>query len=240
VFGDCRENLDLARVLRSPQMTPVEIVDQVELGAQHTLVLRKRGDAYDVVLGNVVLLSSAALGTEIAFGALAALSGKAATKDERVLVGGLGFGGTARGALSVMHTESTLHVIEKLKPLIAWLKENGPLSHLAHNVLADSRLTLVEQDVYDALETPASWDAILLDVDNGPDWASFRTNARLYGTEGLRRAKEALRPGGIYAVWSGYEAPKFIGELRRAGFKPEVIELRENNIVQARAYVGRT
>jgi spermidine synthase len=227
-------------MLRSQAMTPVEIIDQVELSAQHTLVLRKRGEAYDVVLGNVVLLSSAALGTEIAFGALAALSAATARKDERVLVGGLGFGGTARGALSVMHAEGILHVAEKLKPLMAWLRESGPISHLAQNVLADSRLTLLEQDVYDALETPASWDAILLDVDNGPDWASFRSNARLYGTEGLRRAKEALRPGGIYAVWSGYDAPKFVGELRRAGFRPEVIELRENNIVQARAYVGRT
>jgi predicted membrane-bound spermidine synthase len=228
---------------------PVEIIDQVQLAsdggkAAQALVLRKRGPFYDIVLGHVVLLSSAALGTEIEFGTLAKTCRQAdatpkASHPMRVLVGGLGFGGTARGALSVMPKKSELHVIEKLEPLVAWLK--GPLAKLAEGALSDSRLRIVNQDVYETLETPASWDAILLDVDNGPDWASFRTNARLYAPEGLLRARAALRPGGVFAVWSGYDAPKFIGALRRAGFQPELVPLREGKggVVQARAYVGR-
>lgn len=212
---------------------PVEIVDSVETG-EGVLALRRRGAHFDVVLGNVVLLSSAALGTEIAFGQLAAQSPRM-----RVLVGGLGFGGTARGVLASVGANAEVIVVEKVVTLERWLR--GPLQALAHDVLADPRVHIVNQDVFEVLgEAPAgSYSAILLDVDNGPNWASFRTNARLYAEEGLRRAREALAPGGLYAVWSGYDAPRFVGELRRAGFQPETVMLREGDIVQARAYVGR-
>jgi spermidine synthase len=81
-------------------------------------------------------------------------------------------------------------------------------------------------------------DAILLDVDNGPDWGSFRSNARLYTQAGLAAAREALRPGGLYAVWAGYPADGFLHALRRAGFRARVVPFKERGRVQARAYVG--
>jgi predicted membrane-bound spermidine synthase len=209
----------------------VEIVESTsELG--QTLSLRKRGEAYDVILGNVVLLSSAALETEIAFGRLP----ERVEAPRRVLIGGLGFGGTLRGALAVCPPDAEILVAEKLEALERWLR--GPLSHLAENCLQDARVTIVREDVSDVIARERDLDAILLDVDNGPAWASFRTNARLYGAEGLRVAHAALRPGGLYAVWSGYPADAFVGVLRRAGFRPETVPFEERGIVRARAYVG--
>jgi predicted membrane-bound spermidine synthase len=212
-------------------MESVEILDAHET-ADGVLALRKRGAHFDIVLGRVVLLSSAALGTEIAFGELVHRANAA-----RVLIGGLGFGGTARGALSVMPKNGELVICERMQVLERWLR--GPLAHIAHNVLDDPRVRLVNADVFDLFETERPFAAILLDVDNGPDWASFRTNARLYAPEGLRRARQALSPDGLYAVWSGYDAPAFVGALRRAGFTPETVPLHEGGVVQARAYVGR-
>lgn len=209
----------------------VEIVESVtELG--QTLSLRKRGDAYDVILGNVVLLSSAALETEIAFGRLA----ERATKARRVLIGGLGFGGTLRGTLAVCAPDAEVLVAEKLETLERWLR--GPLAHLAEECLQDARVTVLRDDVAEVIAREQELDAILLDVDNGPAWASFRTNARLYGPEGLRQAKAALAPGGVYAVWSGYPADAFVGVLRRAGFQPEVVPFEERGVLRARAYLG--
>jgi len=84
----------------------------------------------------------------------------------------------------------------------------------------------------------SAWDAILLDVDNGPHWASFRTNARLYSPAGLAVAHRALAPGGLFAVWSGYPADAFLPRLRAAGFSAKSIPLRERGRVRARAYAG--
>jgi predicted O-methyltransferase YrrM len=99
---------------------------------------------------------------------------------------------------------------------------------------------VVRGDVLDVLGAERDLDAILLDVDNGPEWASFRTNARLYAPGGLATARDALAPGGAYAVWSGYRADAFLGKLRAAGFRPERRELREKGVVRAWAYVGST
>jgi spermidine synthase len=93
--------------------------------------------------------------------------------------------------------------------------------------------------VVSVIERERDLDAILLDVDNGPDWGSFRSNARLYTQEGLAAARRALRSGGIYAVWSGYPADAFVERLRRAKFRPSVVTLKERGRVQARAYVGK-
>jgi len=85
---------------------------------------------------------------------------------------------------------------------------------------------------------PGSLSAILLDVDNGPEWASFRSNARLYAEAALVRARSALAPGGVLAVWSGYPADVFVRTLRKAGFVPRVEPLHERGVVRARAYIG--
>jgi spermidine synthase len=194
------------------------------------LIVRRRGAHVDLVLGNVVLLSSAALETELAFGALVP------PQARRILIGGLGFGATARGVLARVGAAARVFVVEKVPEIEPLLR--GELAALAEGVLGDPRLEIKHADVGDVLARERDLDAILLDVDNGPDWASFRSNARLYAPTGLAAARAALRPGGMYAVWSGYPADAFLSRLRSAGFAPSVVPLRERGVVRARAYVG--
>jgi spermidine synthase len=204
--------------------------------AGQRLTLRDLGTHHELLLGQVPILSSAALATERAFGALAQ-GLDPGVPARRVLVGGLGFGATLRGALDVTGPEAEIVVVEKLATVVSLIR--GELTHLAPGVLDDPRVRLVEDDVASVLAAERGLDAILLDVDNGPGWASFRSNARLYTPAGLAAARAALRLGGALAVWSGYPAEAFVGQLRRAGFTPEVVPLRERGIVRARAYVGR-
>ena len=199
-----------------------------------SLALRERKGALELVLGNVVLLSSAALETERRFGALAADAMK--RPKPRVLVGGLGFGATARGVLDVAPSDAEVLVVEKLDAVVDIVKNEG--AELAAGVLDDPRIRLVREDVADVIDRERDLSAILLDVDNGPEWASFRTNARLYADAALARARDALLAGGIYAVWSGYPADAFLSRLRRAGFVPRIEPLTERGVVRARAYVG--
>lgn len=196
------------------------------------LALRKEGDRIDLVCGQVVLLSSGALGTEVAFGELIS---KLETKASRVLVGGLGFGGTARGVLAHLAADGKLIVSERFASVIALPSEGLPIdtSHIK-----DPRLEIRQEDVWDTISQTRDLDAILLDVDNGPEWATFRENARLYSEAGLAVMMRALRPGGFVAVWSGYARDRFGGALRRAGFQPETELLEERGIVAARAYIG--
>lgn len=192
-----------------------------------SVTLREKDGRIDIILNGVVLLSSAALGTELAFGALAAGA-------RRVLVGGLGFGATLRGVLAIPGVE-LVTVAEKSAAILALAR--GELAHLQQGALEDPRTSVFEGDVLDAYDQ--GFDAILLDVDNGPGWASHRSNARLYAPAGLESARNALSPGGLFAVWSGYPDDGFIPRLRAAGFAPSIEPLREGGQVRARAYLGR-
>jgi spermidine synthase len=199
------------------------------------LVLREREGVVEIVAGKVVLLSSAALETELAFGRLAASIGRRAPR--RVLIGGLGFGATLRGVLDVAPPDASVVVAEKvaaIEPLV-----RGELAALAGRPLDDPRAAVRVVDITEPIaSSDAELDAILLDVDNGPHWASFRSNARLYSPAGLAAAARALAPGGALAVWSGYPADAFLASLRAAGFAPSVVPLTERGRVRARAYVG--
>jgi spermidine synthase len=199
------------------------------------LVLRDCGTHHELLLGQTPLLSSKALATERAFGELVRDLGLG--EGPRVLVGGLGFGATLSAVLGCTGPEARVTVVERLAAVVELLRTD--LAHLAPSVLDDPRVELVQDDVGEVIARARDLDAILLDVDNGPGWASFRDNARLYAPHGLARAFEALRPGGAFAVWSGYPADAFLGVLRRAGFTASVIPLREKGAVRARAYVGK-
>jgi len=198
------------------------------------LVLRRRGDIVEILSGSVVLLSSAALETELAFGRIAA---DVVKTPSRILVGGLGFGATVRGVLEAVGPSGRVTVVEKVPGVVDLVR--GELASLAGHVLEDSRVTVEVADVGEVIRAADGvFDAILLDVDNGPEWASFRSNARLYTPAGLLEARRALASGGALAVWSGYPSDAFLPRLRGAGFEPRRILLRERGRVRARAYVG--
>ncbi len=202
-------------------------------------MLRERGGIVELVSGNVILLSSAALETERAFGRLAAgLHSPTPGRPRSVLVGGLGFGMTVRGALDTVGSDARILVVEKVRAVEHLVRSE--LAHIAGRPLDDDRVTVVFGDVGEVVlaRAPGDLDAILLDVDNGPHWASFRSNGRLYTPSGLAGAARALSPMGMLAVWSGYPADGFLASLRKAGFCPSVVPLREQGRVRARAYVG--
>jgi spermidine synthase len=199
-----------------------------------TLTLHDRGTHLELMIGHVPILTSAALGTERDFGKLA---GRLCVREApRVLVGGLGFGSTLAGVLESIGNGGRVLVIEKLATVVRLVQ--GELSHLAGGVLDDPRVTLVRDDAVAVIARERDLDVILLDVDNGPEWASFESNARLYDRAGLLAAKTALVANGSYAVWSGYPADGFLDRLRAAGLAPSVVPFHEGGRLQARAYVG--
>ena len=197
------------------------------------LALRERGEILDLVLGNVVLLSSAALETERAFGRLAAEGLVASGASPCVVVGGLGFGSTLRGVLDIMPADGRVLVVEKLNAVVDVARAEA--AHLVQGALDDPRVELLTADVADVIASAKGVAAVLLDVDNGPEWASFRTNARLYADAALVRTREALAPRGIFAVWSGYPADPFVARLRRAGFAARIEPLLERGVCGAAA-----
>ena len=228
------------RCIREPVRTTLTQIRPID-GSGH-LVLRQTGELTELVAGNVVLLSSAALATEFAFGALAATLAPqpqgGSTKPTHVVIGGLGFGATLRGVLDVVPANSRVTVVEKVRAIPRLV--GGPLAHIARKPLEDPRVELVEGDVGQVVSTmDASVGLVLLDVDNGPHWASFRSNARLYSPAGLAEFRRSLSPGGALAVWSGYRADAFTHRLREAGFAASIIPLTERGRTRARAYVGR-
>ena len=146
-------------------------------------------------------------------------AGLARKPGVRVLIGGLGMGFTARAALDVLASDAEVVVVESVAAVVRWNRE--VLGHLAGEPLADPRLSVVQADVVDAI-AEAAWryDAILLDVDNGPSAFTTFKNRRLYSAEGLGRARKALRPGAVLAVWSTFQDAGFTARLRAAGFDP--------------------
>jgi spermidine synthase len=152
-------------------------------------------------------------------------AGLAARSGARVLVGGLGMGFTARAALDRVAADAEVVVVEAVAQVIAWNRDPGLLGQLAGMPLGDRRLSVVAADVGDAIERAAAdatdaarFDAILLDVDNGPTALSTFTNRRLYTVAGLTSARQALRGDGVLAVWSTFADARFTARLREAGF----------------------
>lgn len=144
-------------------------------------------------------------------------AGLAAKPAARVLIGGLGMGFTARAALGALAADAEVEVVELVGAVVRWNREL--LGHLADEPLADPRLRLLEGDVVDVIgRSESHYDAILLDVDNGPEALSASDNDRLYTARGLGSAMRALRPGGVLAIWSVFEDASFTARLREAGF----------------------
>jgi spermidine synthase len=146
-------------------------------------------------------------------------------RGARVLIGGLGLGFTLKAALAALAPDAAVVVAELLEPVIVW--NRNPAFHLAADAMADPRVTVVNQDVGDAIRgARGSFDSIMLDVDNGPAAMSADRNNRLYDNAGLRSARAALRPGGCLAIWSVAPDTTFEKIMAGAGFLVEVRSCR--------------
>ncbi|MDB5738015.1 MAG: hypothetical protein JWO65_1683 [Sphingomonas bacterium] len=183
-----------------------------------------RGEDFSILFGRNELMSSRVRGSEEALATLACEHLKGQTKP-RMLIGGLGMGFTLRAALNALPPTATIIVAELVPKILAWAER--PLAHLFGDSLSDPRLSVEVRDVHDCVDAPgAGYDAILLDVDNGPDGLIHAANDRLYGVRGLRAAASALRPGGILAIWSAYPDTAFVGRLQRACFSVDERRVR--------------
>lgn len=142
-----------------------------------------------------------------------------------MLIGGLGMGFTLGAALAVLPGTASVVVVELVPKVVEWAK--GPLAHLFGEALSDPRVAVEIGDVHDMINGPSEqFDAILLDVDNGPDGLISVANDRLYCDWGLRTAYAALRPGGVLAIWSSYPELGFADRLEDVGFLVEEVSMR--------------
>ena len=205
-------------------MTPMELIGTAQVPGGQELRLFRRGRDFMILLDRNELMSSRMSGSEEA---LAVMSCE--RLDHRpaphMLIGGYGMGFTLRAALAALGADAQLTIAELVPEIIQWAR--GPMVELAAGCLDDPRVRLIEGDVVTVIaEATGTYDAILLDVDNGPDGLTRNGNDRLYSMKGLAAAKAALKPGGILAVWSAAPDTVFAKRLSAAGFSVEEIAVR--------------
>jgi len=205
-------------------MTPRELIDVAEVPGGDPLRLFRRGGDFMIVLDRNELMSSRMSGSEEALAEMT-LARLKAPASARLLIGGYGMGFTLRKALALMGPEGKAVVAELVPRIIDWAR--GPMAELAAGCLDDPRTEVVMGDVGTAIARGrGEYDAILLDVDNGPDGLTRLANDRLYTFDGLRAAKAALKPGGVLAVWSAGPDDRFRRRMGEAGFEVEEVAVR--------------
>ncbi len=190
------------------------------------LRLKRRGAEFSIMLGANELMNSRLSGSEEA---LARLSCQRIAGHRRpgILIGGLGMGFTLRAALAELGNDAAVIVAELVPAVVAWAR--GPMAELFGGCLDDPRVTIQETDVGQLIRSRASaYDAILLDVDNGPEGIVHKSNDALYSLQGLGAARTALRPGGVLTVWSQGPDSGFTRRLKQAGFAVEEVNTRAN------------
>lgn len=200
---------------RTP-MKPFETLDSIITPDGRKLTLHRRDQVLAIYLEGDELMATRAHSSEVALATLA-LEGLTNTHDPRVLIGGLGLGYTLRSALAVLPPKAKVIVAEIFEIVETWGRTH--LSELHGTSLDDSRVQIVHQDVHAVIaQGNRPWEAILLDVDNGPAAWCLGSNARLYDRKGLEGIKRALSPGGMLAVWSASHDATFVKRLRKSGF----------------------
>src|ERR1700754_4515655 len=206
-------------------MIPWQQIDVVKVpGSDVELRLMKRGAEFSKMLGPNELMNSRLSGSEEALATLACKRIEG-VKRPHLLVGGLGMGFTLRAGLAVLGAEARITVAELVPEVISWAR--GPMAGLFGESLSDPRATIRAADVVDViLSSPAAFDAILLDVDNGPEALIRNANDALYDFRGLKAAHRALRPRGVLAVWSSGPNAAFTRRLREANFDVNEVGVR--------------
>ena len=205
-------------------MKPLELLGESVTPDGTDMKLIRRDREYTILANGKSLMSSRMHGSEEALATFACR--KARTIEQPVvLIGGLGMGFTLRATLDLLPPGAMVVVAELVPVVVEW--NRGPLGPLARRPLKDKRVQVDGNDVAATLSSnPGRFDAVLLDVDNGPTAFATSNNSRLYDDQGLAAARTALKRGGVLAVWSAREDRKFEQRLRYAGFRVEVERVR--------------
>jgi len=204
---------------------PWEEIERAEVpGGEEEVILRKRGPEFSIRVATTELMNSRIHGSEDALAELTC-SRISRKPGRRILIGGLGMGYTLAAALQHSGDDSLITVAELIPAVIRWNREH--LGHLAGNPLADGRVFVRQEDVAETIAREKSiWDAIILDVDNGPDGITRKVNDRLYGMSGLKNAFLALRTGGVLSIWSSGTDEQFTSRLKQCRFQTEIVTVR--------------
>lgn len=191
------------------------------------LVLYSRGDEYSIRVGAIELLNSRVYSSDDELSKLGCLRIRD-RKKARVLIGGLGMGYSLVTALKNLGPDAEVVIAEVVPGLVQWNRD--VFGHLTGHPLGDKRTTLREADVCSVLrEEPRGYDAVLLDVDNGPNGLTRRANDWLYSDTGINFARDALRPDGVLGYWSAAPDRAFVKRLHHASLLVEELEVRAQN-----------
>lgn len=216
-------------------MIPWVFIDAATVpGGGGELRLMQRGTEFSIMAGPIELMNSRLSGSEEALATLTQAR-IAAVSAPHMLIGGLGMGFTLRAALAVLPATARITVAELVPSVIAWA--HGPLQGVFGTSMSDPRVTVREGDVGALLQRENLYDAILLDVDNGPDGLTRPANDKLYSAKGLSLAKRSLRSGGVLAVWSAHPSEPFARRLAQAGFGVEEVKVHARGNKGARHFI---
>ena len=205
-------------------MRPWELLGETHAPDGTLLTLTRQGGEYVILANGRSLMSSRMHGSEEAAAALACRHVRTQAQPH-VLVGGLGMGFTLRATLDLLSPDAIVTVAELVPAVVEW--NRGPLGPLAGYPLKDRRVRVDAGDVAVTLRAnPGCFDAIVLDVDNGPAAFTSAGNAGLYDDRGIAAARAAMANGGVLAVWSARDDRKFEQRLRYGGFAVEVERVR--------------
>jgi spermidine synthase len=203
---------------------PLELLGETITSDGTDMKLVRRDSEYIILANGKSLMSSRMHGSEEALATFGCRRART-LEQPSVLVGGLGMGFTLRATLDFLAPDARVVVAELLPAVVQW--NRGPLGPLAGHPLRDKRVRVEVGDVRVALSSGRDvFDAVLLDVDNGPAAFSASENAGLYDDRGLAAARAALKMGGVLAVWSAREDRKFEQRLRYGGFGVQVERVR--------------
>jgi spermidine synthase len=205
-------------------MKPRVLLGSASVPGGELLQLFQHGDDFIIALGRNELMNSRMSSSEEAL-AVMTIERLRNPATPHMLIGGYGMGFTLRAALAKLAPAARITVAELVPEIINWAR--GPMQALAAGCLDDPRVTLVAGDVVrEITDARGTYDAILLDVDNGPDGLTRLANDVLYARAGLASAKAALAPGGILAIWSAAPDPGFNRRLKSAGFMVDEVVVR--------------
>jgi spermidine synthase len=201
-----------------------QLLDEARAPDGTVLKLVQRGEEYVILADGAPLMSSRMHGSEDALATLTHECWRSSLHPS-VLIGGLGLGFTLRATLNLLPPHGTVVVSELVPPVVEW--NRGVLGALAGHPLQDARTQIVTEDVVTTIRSSVSrFDAILLDVDNGPAAFTVATNGAIYDDRGIASIHRALKPAGILAVWATQDDAKFVQRLRRCGFEASVRRAR--------------
>jgi spermidine synthase len=199
---------------------PFELLGQALSPDGTVIKLMRRGDEYIILADGAILMSSRMHGSEEALAAFACQRVRT-LEQPSVLIGGLGMGFTLRATLDLLPEDAAVVVAELVPAVVEW--NRGPLGPLARHPLEDKRVRVVTGDVFATLSSSlGEFDAVLLDVDNGPAAFTASGNAGLYDKRGIAAAHAALKTEGVLAVWAARDDRKFEQRLRVGGFEVQV------------------